>query len=123
MNQKRNFIEEIKASVARSVLTSLTGERKTPEFKRLDNLINALIAAKDITDEALRDEIHRHIVVSLAAVVQVSARHTIAAIADAKETRGEDLPDPPNVRITFSMVRELKNRAFSTGRFIAHFFP
>ena len=58
---------------------------------------------------------------SLVAVIQGSARRTIAEIVDIKEEREEELPEPQDVRITIGMIRELKKREFSVGELIAHF--
>jgi len=52
---------------------------------RLNDIIATFAAIREVTDEKIRDELRRHIVVSLVAVIQGSARSTIAGIVDAKE--------------------------------------
>ncbi len=119
MNGKRDFVTELKAYVERSALAEKAGVYE-PEWVRLNDIIATFAAIREVTDEKIRDELRRQMVVSLVAVIQGSARSTIAGIVDAKEECGEQLPEFQHVRITLAMVRELKNRQFSVGEFVAH---
>jgi len=80
-----------------------------------------LEAINATSDEKLVEELRRHFVVSLVALIQANARRTIAEIVDGKEKRAEELPELQDVKITLAMVRELGNREFSLGDLIAHF--
>jgi hypothetical protein len=119
---KRDFIGEIKAYVKRSAL-AVGNETAKPDAMRWNAIIAAFAAAasREISDEELCDELRRHVVVSLVAMIQGSARRTIAEIIDGKEEREEELPELQDVRITLAMVRELKKREFSIGELVAHF--
>ncbi len=120
MAGKRDFVGELKAYVKRSALAA--GKETTDlAWGRLSAILTAFEAATKNDDEKLCDELRRHIVVSLVAVIQGSARRTIAEIVDIKEEREEELPEPQDVRITIGMIRELKKREFSVGELIAHF--
>ena len=122
MAGKRDFIGELKAFVKRSALAAGNGIGK-PDTVRWGAILAAFAASEEISDEKLCEELRRHIVVSLVAVIQASARRTIAEIVDGREQRGEELPEPPDVKITIAMVRELKKREFSIGELIAYFSP
>src|SRR5438128_9935471 len=122
MAGKRDFIGELKAYVKRSALATGDGITK-PDAVRWKAIITALasVTSGDSSDEKLREELRRHVVVSLVAMIQASVRRTIAEIIDGKEERGEELPELPDIRITLAMVRELKKREFSIGEVVAHF--
>jgi hypothetical protein len=122
MAGKRDFIGELKAYVKRSALAAGDGTT-TPDAPRWGAIITALACAKtgDISDEKLCEELRRHVVVSLVAMIQASARRTIVEIIDGKEERGEELPELKDITITLAMVRELKKREFSIGALVAHF--
>src|SRR5437868_4751904 len=120
MAGKRDLIGELKAYVKRRRLAA-ANEKAMPEWERFEATFTAFEAIREIGDEKLREELRRHIVVSLVAVIQASARHAIAEIVDGKEKRAEELPELQDLKITLAMVRELRNREFSLGELIAHF--
>jgi hypothetical protein len=120
MAGKRDFIEELKAYVKRSALAG-GNESTEPDAERFRAILTALDATGETENEKLDEELRRHIVVSLVALIQASARRTIAEIIDGKEEREEELPELQDVRITLAMIRELKKREFSIGQLIAHF--
>jgi hypothetical protein len=120
MPGKRDYVTEIKAYVKRSTLAAEAGTSDR-DFARLNDVISTFAAITKFSDENIRDELRRHVVVSLVAVIQASARRTIAQIVDGKENRGEELPELPQLKITLATVRELKKRAFSIGELVAHF--
>jgi hypothetical protein len=119
MNGKRDRIAELRAYAERS---NLAYEQGAPDWLRVEQILKVYGLSREIeTDEAIRSELHRHIVVSLVAIIQASVRRTIAQIADHREERGQPLPEPRDVKLTLGMVRELKNHKFSVGELLAHF--
>jgi hypothetical protein len=119
MAAKRDFIGDLKDYVKRSTITA-GNETAAPDSVRWRAIFTTLDAIAE-SDENLCEELRRHVVVSLVAVIQASARRTIAQIIDGKEEREEELPELQDVKLTLAMVRELKKREFSIGELVAHF--
>jgi hypothetical protein len=120
MAGKRDRVGELKAYINRSRLAA-ANKTAWPEEERFNAIFGILEAINEIGDEKLVEELRRHIVVSLVALIQANARRTIAEIVDGKEKRAEELPELPDVKITLAMVRELRNHEFSLGELSAHF--
>lgn len=122
MATKRDFVRELKDYVKRSTIAT-GNETDDPMWVRFNAILLGTI--KEILDEVhyetTLEELRRHVVVSLVAVIQATARRAIATIIDGKEEREEELPEPQEIKITLAMVRELKKREFSIGELVAHF--
>ncbi len=117
--QKRDRIAELKSYANRS---DAAFEKGFPDWERLEEIIGAYVEIDTLDSESvLRPELHRHIIVSLAAVIQSAARSMITDIVDEKELRGEELPELRDVKLTLDLALELKNHSFSFGELVAHF--
>lgn len=118
---KRNPIAEIKASILRN---SNGNPEDLPGWRRLDQIIAAYLEIDKLESESiLRPELERHVIVSLASVVQAASRHALSEIIDQKEFRGDVLPELVNAKMTIAIARELKDSNFSFGQLISHFMP
>jgi hypothetical protein len=83
MAGKRDFTGELKAYVERCALAAGNQPAK-PDAVRFGAILTVFEAIADSDDEKLAEELRRHIVVSLVALIQASARRTIAEVVDGQ---------------------------------------
>lgn len=119
-NHKRDFIAEVKAVSER---WNKHADGSSPELDRLNEVIKVYLSIEDLEEDSLlKPELHRHLVVSLVAIIQEAVRMTLVEIVDEKELAGEKLPELRNAAMTLEIARELKNQSFSFGQLVGHFY-
>jgi hypothetical protein len=123
MSAKRDIINEIKAFKDRmSAERGIAGD--THYFDRLQavsDLLGEIIYDK--VSSSVAAELDAHICVSLVAIIQSVVRQVLTFVVDAKEHRGEALPELRDAKLTLAIARELKNQTVTFGDLITHFLP
>ena len=119
--QKRDFIAELKDYAKRPPFASGNTANDWARLRDLARLHRAMDTLNP--DSLLRKETAKHMVVSMATLVQANVRRTLAEIIDAKDQRGERIPELAHLGLSLSteLARELRDQSFSVGKFVARF--
>jgi hypothetical protein len=118
---KRDFIADLKDYAKRP---SLAGGNTGDDWARLREVVRLHKAMDAINPDSLpRKELAKHVVVTLAALYQTAVRRILTEAIDAKDKRGERIPELAklNISLTTELARELRDQSFSVGRFVARF--